>query len=173
MGTSAQSVTVGSPYLVIYLITMKQFVLLLVLASPLAFANAKPSYGVGLGPQCHTIYDTVTRDEGITITEPVCNTRTVTNIETRQQQQCSNSPVEECHDVPRQVQEHVCTHTTEPECHNVVEQITEQQCTQVPEEQCTQKEQCTTEEECTTQSSTVIDSTTTEECEDVVEKVCG
>merc|ERR1712215_430944 len=148
MGTSAQLVTVGSPQIVI----MKQFVLLPVLVSPLTLAEAEAeaeaearegkSYGlhhghghvhavahtVAVAPKCHTVFDTVTREECTTVSEPVCNIRTVTNYETKHEQQCSLRPVEESKAVPKEVPREQCATHTEQQCRNIVEQIPEQQC---------------------------------------------
>merc|ERR1711863_81820 len=103
---------------------------------------------------------------------------------------CGSRPVEECEAVPREVARDQCSTHTEQECRNIVDTIQEQQCTQVPEEQCHDEAQCVTEQQCTTtqqcheeqvcveeqqcstQVSTVIDTTLTEECVDVVEQVC-
>ena len=137
-------------------LTMKQFVVLLAFFSLLALADAEASYGIQGGavgiaaapaavaqrvataPQCQTTYDTVTSQQCTTVSEPVCHTRTITQTETRTEQQCSSRPVEECQAVPRPVTEQVCTPAEEPECHNVIDVIQEQQCEQVAEEHCTQ-----------------------------------
>merc|ERR1711872_499513 len=185
MGTSAQPSTVGSPHQII----MRQCVLFLAFVAPLALAEADaeadPYYGAGyagaglagagvvgagvvgvgaapavaVAPQCQTVVDQVTSQQCNTVSENVCTTSTVTQTQTRQEQQCTSHPVEECHPVPRTVTENVCTPTTEPECHNVVKTI--------------QEEQCTQEQQCTTQTSTVVETTTTEQCHDVVEQVCA
>merc|ERR1712098_961043 len=165
MGTSAQTSTVGSPHQII----MRQCVLFLAFVAPLALAEADaeadPYYGAGYGagvvgagvvgvatapavavtPQCTTVVDQVPSQQCNTVSENVCTTSTVTQTQTRQEQQCTSHPVEECHPVPRTVTENVCTPTTEPECHNVVKTIQEEQCTQVPEQQCHDEQQCTTE----------------------------
>ena len=187
--TSAQSITVGSLHPSI----MKQFLVLLAVSSPLclAYADAQVGgrYGHGHGHavarQCQTTYDTATSQQCNTVTEQVCNTRSVTNYETRTEQECSSRPVQECTQVPRPVQEQVCTPTTEPECHNVVDVVQEQQCSQVPEEQCTtsqqcsatqqcqDEQQCSQEQVCQQEEQCSTHTTTTEQCQDVVEQVCS
>merc|ERR1711887_298924 len=153
---------------------MKQFVVLLAFVSPLALAEADASYGihgaalggavgvaaapavvaqrVATAPHCQTTYDTITSQQCHTVSEPVCHTRTITQTETRTEQACTSRPVEECHAVPRPVTEEVCTPAEEPECHNVVDVIQEQQC----------------HEEITT----IVDTTTIEDCQDITEQVC-
>merc|ERR1712212_281559 len=95
---------------------MKQFVVLPAFVSPLALAEAEASYGIhgaALGgavgvaaapvavaqrgataPHCQTTYDTVTCQQCTTVSEPVCHTRTITQTETRTEQQCSSRPVQ-------------------------------------------------------------------------------
>merc|ERR1711962_664223 len=117
-----------------------------------AAAPAVVAQRVATAPHCQTTYDTITSQQCTTVSEPVCHTRTITQTETRTEQACTSRPVEECHAVPRPVTEEVCTPAEEPECHNVVDVIQEQQC----------------HEEITT----IIDTTTIEDCQDITEQVC-
>ena len=117
-----------------------------------AAAPAVVAQRVATAPHCQTTYDTITSQQCHTVSEPVCHTRTITQTETRTEQACTSRPVEECHAVPRPVTEEVCTPAEEPECHNVVDVIQEQQC----------------HEEITT----IVDTTTIEDCQDITEQVC-
>merc|ERR1711887_141682 len=118
----------------------------------IAAAPAVVAQRVATAPHCQTTYDTITSQQCHTVSEPVCHTRTITQTETRTEQACTSRPVEECHAVPRPVTEEVCTPAEEPECHNVVDVIQEQQC----------------HEEITT----IVDTTTIEDCQDITEQVC-
>merc|ERR1712243_124995 len=180
MGTSARSAIVGSPkkqLIMKQFVVLLAFVSPLALAeaeasyglhggalgyagavgvaaAPVAVAAAPVAVAqrVATAPHCQTTYDTITSQQCTTVSEPVCHTRTITQTETRTEQQCSSRPVEESHAVPRPVTEEVCTPAEEPECHNVVDVIQEQQC----------------HEEITT----IVDTTTIEDCQDITEQVC-
>jgi len=64
------------------------------------------------------------------------------------------------------VTEEKCASNTVPECNIVVKNIPEEVCKTVEEQECHQEQQCTEHAE------TVHDTTTLQECEDVITKVC-
>merc|ERR1712001_304887 len=64
------------------------------------------------------------------------------------------------------VTEEQCATHSVPECATVVRQVPEQVCQTVEEQACHQEQQCSAHTE------TVVDTTTYEECEDVITKVC-
>merc|ERR1712088_184855 len=64
------------------------------------------------------------------------------------------------------VTEEACATHSVPECATVVRQVPEQVCQTVEEQACHQEQQCSAHTE------TVVDTTTYEECEDVITKVC-
>merc|ERR1711962_569536 len=131
---------------------MRQFlVALCFLPAILADAEAEPGYGHrghyaarSYAPKCHTTYETVTREACTTTYESVCSTETTTNFVTRNEQECSTRSVQECATTVRNV----------------------------PEEQCptVSEQQCTSEQECTTETQTVVDTTYTDECQQVAVK---
>merc|ERR1711970_1510410 len=64
------------------------------------------------------------------------------------------------------VTEEQCATHSVPECATVVKHVPEQVCQTVEEQACHQEKQCSAHTE------TVVDTTTYEECEDVITKVC-
>merc|ERR1719291_812578 len=64
------------------------------------------------------------------------------------------------------VTEEQCATHSVPECATIVKQVPEQVCQTVEEQACHQEQQCSAHTE------TVVDTTTYEECEDVITKVC-
>merc|ERR1712134_96082 len=155
-------------------LTMRQFlVALCFLPAILADAEAEPGYGHrghyaarSYAPKCHTTYETVTREACTTTYESVCSTETTTNFVTRNEQECSTRSVQECATTVRNVPEEQCATTTVPECQTIVNDVPEQECRTVSEQQCT------SEQECTTETQTVVDTTYTDECQDIVTQSC-
>merc|ERR1711937_906636 len=155
-------------------LTMRQFlVALCFLPAILADAEAEPGYGHrghyaarSYAPKCHTTYETVTREACTTTYESVCSTETTTNFVTRNEQECPTRSVQECATTVRNVPEEQCATTTVPECQTIVNDVPEQECRTVSEQQCT------SEQECTTETQTVVDTTYTDECQDIVTQSC-
>merc|ERR1712080_18128 len=75
-------------------------------------------------------------------------------------------PVPHCKLTYDVVTEEACATHSVPECATVVKHLPEQVCQTVEEQACHQEQQCSSHTE------TVVDTTTYEECEDVITKVC-
>ena len=126
------------------------------------------THTVAVAPKCRTVYDAVTTSGCSTVSEPVRSTRSVPNYKTKHEQKCSSRPVEECQAVSREVPREQCSTHTEQECRNIVDTTQEQQCTT---QQCHDEQVCMEEQQCSTQVSSVVDTSFTEECVDVVEQL--